>query len=190
MGLGFIPQRVPPGYERLLQGSRGPAPSPAPAALPRCLTADERGFWGGRRETQKCPGSALFFPLRLNCHTDAFSSPRGPSHAARLPSSQGRETVPPSTKTRRGDGGTLCGATLAAGRPARRGSPAGKDPSSQLRSRGGGLSPHPPGRGCGARLWEKCSPRLPGVCAVTLRCGAHTRVWDTHMHLRGGVPPV
>lgn len=157
---GYLPRRIPPKWgwgsfpsgspratSSRYQGRRGPAPSPAPAALPRCLTADVRGFWGGRRETQRCPGSALFFPLRLNCHTDAFSSSRGPSHAARLPSSRGRETVPPSTKTRRGDGGTLCGAPLAAGRPARRGSPAGRHPSPQLRARGGGLSPHPPGRG-------------------------------------------
>lgn len=94
------------------------------------------------------------------------------------PRKDGR-AVPHSTKTRRGDGGALCGANVAAGRPAGRRSPPERDPPSQLRARGGGLSPHPPGRGCSARPREKCSPRVPGVCADILRSGGHRRVRDS-----------
>lgn len=191
---GCFLRRVPPklgrgsfpsGSPRATSGRcQGPAPSPAPAAPGRFLALSPQtcGDFGGKEGGTKVPGKCPPFPADVESpHGRVFLAPRPPrTLLARSPRKDGR-AVPPSTKTRRGHGGDICGATLGSGRAARRGNPAGGDPQCRLRARGGGLCPQPPGRGCGAprERWSTHTPP-PLCCTHTHACAGHgDRPWDT-----------
>lgn len=179
-GWGSFPSVSPQAGSCRCQGRRGPAPSPAPAALGHLLALSPQmcGEFGGDRGTHKgargCPPFPAEVELPLGC---VFLAPRpvarcSPALLARtgelfpLQRKPGEVTAGPSAVPPWPQDGRH------GGKPGREGSPISS------------LSPHPPGRGCGARPWEKCSRRVPGVCASTLRSGAHTRVRDTHIHPR------
>lgn len=156
-GWGSFPGRSPCAAERRLRGTPGARTQPrtrgCPGASPTPLVSPQPcgDFWG-EKVPGKCPpppGRGGWIPTP-DCF---FLAPRPAAGCFACLSRRDGRAVPPSTKTRGGDGRAPCGPPPAARRPARRGSPAGGGFPRLSCGRGAAAFPTPP------RPWVRCSPR-------------------------------
>lgn len=201
MGLGLIPRQVALRCRAAAAGDAGgPHPAPhsgLPGRFPRSprLTAAVRRFWGGEgaREVPpppRRPGRGGWIPTP-GCF---FLAPRPAAGCFACLSRRDGRAVPPSTKTRGGDGRAPCGPPPAARRPARRGRPVAGGVPRLSCGRGAAAFPTPP-RAVGAVFTpRRDAPHgCPGSgcrpCVQTHPPRVHTRVCgDIHRSHRHPPP--
>lgn len=83
MGLGFIPQRVPPGCERPLPGAPGARTQPRTQSASSLSHRRCAGILGGREGDTKVPGKCPPFPAEVELpHGCVFLAPRPVAHCS------------------------------------------------------------------------------------------------------------